>query len=146
MHSDSLLFLMIPLSDVNIIAVVAATIACMALGFFWYSPKVFGDKWLKLTGLSQQHAQTDMKKAMITGLLATFISNYFIAVLLLLVGTQTIAEAATVALILWLATALPLELHGVAWEKRPIQLLHINASNALATFVLGAVVLQWWPL
>lgn len=136
---------MIPVSDVNIVAVLGATVACMALGFFWYSPNVFGTKWMKLVGMTKKDCENcDMKKAMGTGLVATFIGNFFIATVLLMIGTETVAEAVKVAAVLWAATALPGELHGVAWEKRPMELLYINAGNALVTYSLAAAVLQGW--
>lgn len=141
-----ILSMTIPFGDVNVVAAVAATVACMALGFVWYSKSVFGTMWMKYVGFTDADVQnSDMKKAMGLGLLATFIGNYFLAVVLLVVGTTTIKEACVVAGLVWLAAHLPVQLHGVAWERRPVGLQRINGLNGLATLLLGATVLQWWP-
>ena len=133
---------MILSSDVSLLSVVLATAACMALGFFWYSPNVFGNKWMKLTGIKKSDvSDKDMKCGMKLGLLATFINMYFLAIILTMVGVSDVQSAVMAAFVLWAATVLPGELHGVAWEKRPMNLLYINAGNALATYALGAVIL-----
>ena len=135
---------MIPISDVSLLAVVVATIACMALGFTWYSPNVFGNTWMKLVGMDKSQVNdADMKCGMKIGLLATLINVFFLSVILHMVGTESVGHAAKVATVLWAATVLPGELHGVAWEKRPMQLLYINAGNALVTYILAAAILQW---
>jgi|ETNmetMinimDraft_11_1059920.scaffolds.fasta_scaffold189271_1 hypothetical protein len=137
---------MMPLAEVNIVAVLVATLATMATGFIWYNPKAFGTAWMSLVGMTELDMQNaDMKKAFGTGFLATLISTYFLAVALLLVGVTEMSEAIKVAVLIWLIAGLPMEMHGVAWEKRPTKLLWINASHTLVGFVVGAIMLQWWP-
>lgn len=139
-------FIMIDFSSINIVAVLVASVASMAIGFIWYSSKVFGTAWMNYVGMTEADmSNTDMKKSMGTGFVATLISVTFIALLLQIIGTSNITEATTVAFVLWAASALPGCLHGVAWEKHPMGLLYINASNALVTYIVGAVILQWWP-
>ncbi len=137
--------MVIPFSNINLIAVVAATIACMALGFTWYHPKVFGTKWMKLTGNTGQPSKAEMQKSMAIGLVATLISNYFLAVILLLLGANNVGDAIVAALIVWAATALPGTMHDVAWSQSPKELMYLNASHALINFGLAAAILLWWP-
>lgn len=136
----------IPFSDVNIMAVVAATVACMTFGFIWYNPKVFGTKWMKLSGISDKQDPKAMNKGMAIGVVATLLSNYFLAVLLLLLGAQNVGDAITAAIVVWAATALPGTLHDMAWSQSPKELMYINASHALLNFSLAAAILLWWPL
>lgn len=137
---------MIDFSSINVIAVLVASVVSMAIGFIWYSPKAFGAAWMSHTGMTEADKNSaDMKKSMGTGFLATLISMTFLAILLQIVGTSTIQEAVTIVFVLWLATVLPGALHGVAWEKHPLQLVYINTGNALVTYITGAVILQWWP-
>lgn len=137
---------MLPFADVNIVAVVVSTIAMMGLGFTWYSPKVFGTAWMGLVGMTEETMKNaDMQKSMGIGFLATLINAYFVALILAIVGTGTVKEAIVLVTILWLATALPGELHGVAWEQRPMKLLSINAGFTLVGYVVAAVILQSWP-
>lgn len=134
---------MIDFSNLNILAILVSSLAAMAIGFFWYGP-LFGAKWINYIGMNEADKNSaDIKKAMGTGFLATVIGMSFIALLLQIIGTSTVKEAAIVACVLWAATAFPSELHGVAWEKKPLGLLCINASNALVTYITGSVILQW---
>jgi hypothetical protein len=137
---------MINFSSINLIAVLIATIASMTIGFVWYNPKAFGSAWMKCIGMTEADKnKEDMQKSVGIGFIATVISMTFIALILEIVGTSTITEAATVAVVLWAATALPGALHGVAWEKHTMHLVYINTGNALVTYIVGAVILQWWP-
>lgn len=137
---------MISFSSINIIAVFVATLVCMAIGYTWYSPKVFGTQWMRLTGISpDQSNKEEMKKALGIGFAATFINMFFIAMLLQIIGTTRVYEACIVAIVLWCATAFPGELHAVAWEKNPKQLFYINIGVSFLTFTIGASVIQWWP-
>jgi len=131
---------MISFSSINIIAVFVASFVCMAIGFIWYSPKVFGLQWMRLVEKSK-----DMKKAFGIGFTATFINMFFIAMLLQIVGTTHVGEAFTVAVVLWCATAFAGELHAVAWQKHPKELFFINIGVSFLTFTIGASIIQWWP-
>lgn len=135
--------MIIPFSDVNLVAVVIATVACMGFGSVWYGPKLFGDMWIRLEGLDKQKLQSsDMKISMMQGFLATLVANFFLAVILLIADTATIADALKIAAVVWAATALPGTLHDVAWAKKPMNLLYLKASHVLINFCLSAAILQ----
>jgi Na+(H+)/acetate symporter ActP len=137
---------MIDFSSINFVSVLIAAVVSMAIGFVWYSPKAFGSAWMKCIGMTEtDQNKEDMQKSMGIGFLATIISMTFIAIILDIIGASTLTEAVTVAFVLWAATVLPGALHGVAWEKHPMQLVYINTGNALVTYIVGAVILQWWP-
>lgn len=136
---------MVPFSEVSLPAVVAGTLVAMFLGMAWYSPKAFGTVWAKLTGVNMDEAAKDMKRAFGTGILATFIGVYFIAVLLTMASPPSLQEALKWVVLLWLATIVPAELSGVAWERRPMQLLYINAGYTLVMFALVVTVLMKMP-
>mgnify|MGYP000196781236 CR=1 FL=1 len=128
--------------NVSIVAVLVATFCSMLLGMIWYNPHVFGTYWMQLTGIKDNK---NMGSSMATGLVATFISCYFLAVLLAISGTNTIMDAAFMAGIVWLAGSMPVQLHSVAWEKTPINLFALNAAQSLVSLMIAAAVLQQWP-
>ena len=41
----------------NLYAVIAATFVTLIIGFFWYSPKVFGTIWMKECGITEEKAK-----------------------------------------------------------------------------------------
>ncbi len=65
--------------EVNFIAVIAAAIAYMALGFAWYSPALFGKQWMALRGLKMTK-EDQAKMGPLYGL--TFIASLLTAYVL----------------------------------------------------------------
>lgn len=117
---------MTSLTDINLLAVLVATVVNMVLGMIWYSPKLFGKAWMKLTGMTDEKAKKGMKKGFALGVLASFLKVYFLAVVLMVIDPLTIYEAEAFGALLVLALLLPGELDGVAWEQRPAKLMWIN--------------------
>lgn len=135
----------LPLSEVNLLAALLATIVSMGIGMAWYSRALFGTQWMALTGITEADMKkADMKKAFGTGAVASFIASYFIGVLLLMVGTSDLKAAFGVGVVVWVAKELSNELHGVAWESRPVKLVCINAAGGLVTTLAQAGVMQSW--
>ena len=50
----------------NMWPVIIAAIASMILGMIWYHPKVFGNLWMKLTGVTNKDREEQKKKGMTT--------------------------------------------------------------------------------
>jgi hypothetical protein len=133
--------------NVSLPAVLVATFCSMLIGMIWYSSHVFGTFWSQLTGIKCDDMKRSTKNhAMLTGFLATFLSTYFLAVLLAISGTKSLSDAAFMAGIIWLAGSMPTELSKVAWQKSPINLFAINAAHTLVGLMVAAVVLQQWAV
>lgn len=131
----------LPFGDIDLVRAILATILCMAIGFFWYSPGVFGAEWMKLTGIKPENSsKEEMKKSMILGLVATFIGSYSIGLLIALLDPNSLKEGFTYGILFWVAFVLVNELHGIAWEKRPQKLMGINASNSLLVILVTIFV------
>ena len=79
---------MIP--EINYIAVILATLSSMVVGSIWYAEKVFGARWMKLSGMTREDTQTGFVKALVITLIVSFITA------LVLAGTATIVHDLTV--------------------------------------------------
>lgn len=42
----------------NILALIVAALVPMVVGFLWYHPKVFGNTWMRVAGLTEQQIKT----------------------------------------------------------------------------------------
>ncbi|MGA1226388.1 MAG: DUF1761 domain-containing protein [Tamlana sp.] len=40
--------------DVNFLAVLAAAVSALVVGFIWYNPKVFGNDWMQAAGMTEE--------------------------------------------------------------------------------------------
>ena len=47
---------------VNYLAVLVAAIVSMVIGGLWYSPLLFGNVWMKLSGITQKDVEKAKKK------------------------------------------------------------------------------------
>jgi Protein of unknown function (DUF1761) len=84
--------MLLDFGDVNIWAVLLATVASLALGFPWYGPPLFGKQWQKEVGLSDKDIEkANMGKTFGLTVLASIVSASFIGALL-----HTIADSPSV--------------------------------------------------
>lgn len=65
--------------EINFLILLAATLVPLVVGFIWYSPKVFGNAWMKATGVTPESAK-GANMPLIFGLTALF--SFFIAFML----------------------------------------------------------------
>lgn len=132
---------MIDFTFVNFVAVIIATAATMILGSLWYSPLLFGKKWMNLVGLTEDDAKKGMGSAMAMGLAVAFLVNIVLALLLPLLGPAMLDQSLVLGFLLWLGVALPVDLDKVIWAKAPVQLLYINAGYKLVSFLVSVTIL-----
>jgi hypothetical protein len=131
--------------QINWLAVVLATLSTMVVGTIWYTPKVFGNLWMKLTGVKPSNdAKKAMKPILIT-LVVSFITAYILAHVSYLsntfFGNTFLQDSLTTAFWMWLGfTAARIITHD-AFEGRPTQLTVLNVAHELVTFmVMGLII------
>ena len=135
---------MLPFADVNLLAVVGATVASMLLGMIWYGP-LFGKPWMKLVGLSEKEAAKDMGQTMTLGLLNMFVTNFALALLLLLVKPANLQEGLMLTGLAWFGFMAMDEASNAIWVKSPWKLVYINAAYTLVNLLVATLILMKWP-
>jgi hypothetical protein len=43
--------------EINFLAILAASVSALVVGFVWYNPKVFGNAWMKAAGMSDEQVK-----------------------------------------------------------------------------------------
>jgi hypothetical protein len=132
------------LSNVNWLAVIAATVAAFMLGGLWYSKALFGNAWMQEVGLSEDTINN-------ANMIRTFAGTF---------ALQIIAATALAALIgndgswmtglntglwvglLWISTA-----YGVTYlfEQRSFRLWLINAGYYVVLYCIMGTIIGIWP-
>lgn len=132
--------------DLNYWAILVATlVGGMALGIVWYSPRVFGGLWQKLTGLKDSDInRKDANKGYAVALLLNLISAWAIAVLERVTNVDTWVEGLNFGLFVGLLIVSTGWLVNYMFEKRPIRLWKINAGYATVNLTIVAVILAIW--
>ncbi len=97
------------IANVNWIAVVVGAVVSFALGWLWYSPKMFGEKWLHGIGISFDD-QTSMMPAMITQIVGTFLFAWVI-------GLTATTDSLLTAILITLTIAVLIKANGLFSKK-----------------------------
>lgn len=146
-----------PAIDINYLAVAAAVIANIILGFLWYSPLLFSKPWSKEMGVIVP--QKPDPKLMMRGLMLMIIGTFLIVWCLAhnaavwrpsTWGVTGIAEGSDLmhgfmsGFFTWLGFFVPQLLGGVAWENRSWKLFGINASYNFIGLQISGMILAFW--
>lgn len=138
--------------DINYLAIFLAVIASQVIGFLWYSPKLFGDAWIKLNGWKKSEIEKAQKQGMLKNILV-----YFVALLVMgyvfshfaggwyensdmsgvSVGLQT-------AFWIWLGFQATNMLGSVLWDRKPFKLYLINTSHQLVQLLAMGAIIGYW--
>lgn len=134
--------------EVNILGVILAGIASMAVGFAWYSSYMFGKKWIKLMGLDEKKmkaAGKEMGKMYALSLFAAFVTAYVLTHTMALSGNfygySAVQTGLSTAFWMWLGFVMPVQLTDVIFGGRKWDLFYINTGYQLAALLVMGVVL-----
>lgn len=133
--------------EINYWAVLLAGLSTMAVGFFWYSPSVFGNMWMKLAKVTPNRKMTASEQGIMYGLalLASLVTAYVLAHVTFLshhfFNNSFLQDAMTTAFWLWLGfTAARLGVHDL-FEGRRKKLTLLNASHEFVTIMVMALII-----
>ena len=135
---------MLPFSEVNLLACLGATVACMLLGMLWYGP-LFGKQWMKLVGLKEEDCKEGMGKTMAMGLINTYLTTFALGLLLIMMVPTSLTEAITYALIPWFAFSAMGIISDSIWAKASWNLSFINVGYTFFMTLIMSSVLMAWP-
>ena len=132
---------------VNYLAVLLAGLSTMVVGSIWYTPKVFGNIWMKMTGVKMGRKMTGMQTFLMFGgvFVASLISAYVLAHVAYLshsfFGGNFLVNSLSTAFWLWLGfTATRIFTHDT-FEGRRKKLTLLNVTHELVTFLVMALII-----
>lgn len=131
--------------EVNVWAVLLATVSSMVIGTIWYAKPVFGNYWMKAAG----HDEESMKAGSAAPIAITVVVSAITA--WVLAGVAAIAQgfyggtfltnSLLTALILWAGfTAARMITHD-AFDRRPWGLTVLNVAHELVTLEVMALII-----
>jgi hypothetical protein len=126
--------------DVNLLAILAATVANIILGIIWYSPALFGKSWMDLIGKrnSELHRSTIEYAG---SFLAALAAAYVLALLVEATQSNSIEAGALLGLIIGLGFIATSTAVNYMFEKRPMRLYLITVGyHVLSLVFMGAIL------
>jgi len=135
------------LIDVNYWAVVIATISTMIVGSVWYTPKVFGNYWMRVAKVDMEDRNAVIP--IITTLIVSFISAWVLAIATqvawMALGGSYLFVALLAGVLLWAGFTAARFITHDAFEGRPAGLTILNIAHELVTIVIMALIIGVWP-
>lgn len=130
--------------SVNYLAVVVSAVVALVIGFVWYAPPVFGNRWMSYLGTTQAQLGNPGPMGMATGVVASLANAWVLAVLSLNLKGSTLTDGVLLGVLCWLGFMATITAAQISFEKRPWGLwLLNNAHNVLIQILMGAIVTVW---
>lgn len=136
-----------PQVDINFFAVLLAAISAMILGAVWYSPLLFGKKWMKLMNKNEgelNKMKKSVRKAYGVTFVGAIVMAYVLAYIIGLLEVGTVFAGVQTAFWVWLGFVATTSLGGVLFEARPRDLYFINNAYHLASLILMGIIIGVW--
>lgn len=131
-------------ADINLVAVLVASLAYFAVGAVWYSPVLFSKQWMKELGKKEKDLKDGAPAAMIVGMLTTLITVYVLAWFFDLLNISNAVGGAVTAAWVALGFVITNSLMHAAYHGVSKKLWLINNGyNLLGYIVAGAVLGAW---
>lgn len=131
-------------SQINYVAVLVAGIIYFALGALWYSPLLFAKPWMAAVGLSDEDVQGGTPLIYLYPFIFYVVAAAVVAVLILALDINTIAEGIFLGVLGWLGFTLPVIGSSYIFESRSFNLFLITNGYHLLGFLLLGTILTLW--
>lgn len=134
--------------EINYIAVVLATLSSMVVGAIWYTPKVFGNYWMKEAGVDPGSAGSAVRPIIVT-LIVSFITAWVLAgaafISLSFYGGSFFWNSVLTGVILWAGFTAARFITHDQFDRRTTGLTVLNCAHELVTIVIMAIIIGVWP-
>jgi hypothetical protein len=131
--------------QINMLAIVLATLSSMVVGATWYAPKVFGNKWLKLIGKKPKDMQGGSAAPMVLTLIASFFTAYVLAHVTYLSNHffqhSFMHDALMTGFWVWLGFVAARIITHDAFEMRPRALTLMTVAHEFLTIMVMALII-----
>jgi hypothetical protein len=135
--------------EINYLAVLAAVVASMVVGFVFYHPAVLGRIWMRLVGHSEDSIQSRSPLVYPVVIVASFLTAWALA------GATYMAyefyqgrfwvSALITGWILWLAFTVARMLVHDLFDTRSLKITALSAFNEFLIITAMALVIGLWP-
>ncbi len=129
--------------DLNYLAILAGAVAYWLVGALWYSPVLFGKTWQALTGVTAENAPSPML-TYLGGLVLLFITTVGLAFLKETTGGTDLSDGVQLGLGVSIAFVTAQLVLNAMYEKRPRNLVAINAGYAIVGITLASIIVVLW--
>ncbi len=113
---------------VNYLAVIIAAIAGVVIGFIWYAPPVFGNRWMKYLGRTQAELGQP-GPAFALAIVAALVNAWVLALFATNLGGKTVTDGIALGFLAWLGFMATLTAAATVFQKQPWGLWLLNNAT-----------------
>ncbi|PIR41109.1 MAG: hypothetical protein COV31_03130 [Candidatus Yanofskybacteria bacterium CG10_big_fil_rev_8_21_14_0_10_46_23] len=129
--------------EANYLAILVVAIVVYGLGALWYSPVLFGKKWMKLSGMSMDSAK-GAGKGYAIGFIIKLVELYVLAYFVQMLGKNDFWGGAELGFWVWLGFVGTYSLGATLWERKPGALWWLNnIYNVIGLVIAGGILAIW---
>jgi len=128
--------------DVNYLGVLVSTLVFMVVGFIWYSPKVFFNTWVKLSGLKEED-MTGAGMAIFGSIITALVTSFVLDLLVQATGSTDWVAGLSLGIVMSVIVAAVIASNGL-YSKMGIKLYLITAGYQVITITIAAIILAIW--
>ena len=135
----------------NLVAVLIAAIIPMILGALWYSPILFGKKWMTLMGKTEEELKAGFNPvktygfSFLASLVMAYILGHFAIYATFATGATGFGAGMQTGFWAWLGFVVTTGSSTVLYESRKSGLFWINTGYYFVSLLLMGGVLASWP-
>jgi surface polysaccharide O-acyltransferase-like enzyme len=126
----------------NYLAVFVAGVLNVLFGLLWFSPALFGKRWMKLAGVKDM---TPHPSTMALYLLASLMISFTLSILIALTNADTVLYGAAVGMAMAFGFIATTSMGIILWESKPMDLYILNAAFYVLSLGLMGAVLAGMP-
>jgi hypothetical protein len=134
-------------TEVNWLGVLLAGISSMVIGFIYYMPKVFGDRWMRLGKIDDKLFKKEQPRLMpllfVAALLTAFVLAHFITIVHNYFGNSWMAAGVGTALWTWAGFSLTTLFVHDSLDQKSFNVTIISWGNRLLSFLAMGLILGW---
>ncbi len=132
-----------PSVDVNYLAVVAAAVVNMVVGFIWYSPALFAKQWSRLTG-RKMNEMGDGAQGYLLTTVGALIQAWILVHFVTYAGATTAVDGAMVGFWLWVGFVAFTQGVNAVFAGTRKKLWAINTGYFLVVLLINGALLAVW--
>jgi hypothetical protein len=132
-----------PVVVVNWLAVIVAAVVRFVIGSVWYMP-LFGNRYRELMGVPKDAKPTGLGPALVAGFIGDLVMAYILARFAGHYGAVSFFDGLVVAFMAWLGFVATIMAGSIFYEKKPFELVAINAGYQLVSMLAMGVILALW--
>src|SRR5690554_1370079 len=128
-------------ADVNYWGVIVSAIVFMVVGSIWYSPKVFFNTWLKLSGLKEE--DIGMGRAIGGSVVIALITSFIMDILVQATSSADVASGLLLGIIISIIAAGVIA-SSALYSKTGLKVYLISTGYQVIVLTASAIILSIW--